>query len=179
MSIRISTLAIVLTTLILVSSCKTKPHQTSSFDKLPEKGKPCPDNGECHFSSTPNQSIILKKDEFGIGYAQFSKSDNTLLKFEYQRNAPLNTLDRQYIERIYFELPNPPKPLLLQNRDLVKINLLFERVCFCKGHTGFYKISEGVLSLKPLTNNRYHLQLRFKTAEVPQIITEIDKIFSL
>ena len=176
---RINTQYILLTTLILLLSCKSQTYNVSHSNESHKSNTICPEEGNCNFSISPNQSIDFKKDEFGIGYAEFIISESNVLKFEYQRNEIPNTADGHYIERVYLELPRHPKTLFLKDQDLEKANLLFERVCYCKGQTGFYKIDQGTLSLRSMGNNRYHLKLSFKTSEVPQIITEINEIFSL
>lgn len=178
MILRFNTPTFILSILVLTFSCKSQHPDMLDSNIENSQRTTCPDEGKCNFSLSSNQSIQFKKDEFGIGYAEFIKKDALLLKFEYQRDDIPNTVDGQYIERIYLELPNHPKTLNLKYEELKNINLLFERVCYCKGETGLYKIDQGTLSLKPLGNNSYHLKLKFKSS-VPQVITEIDEIFSL
>ena len=176
---RINTQYILVATFILLLSCKSQSYDVSLSNESSKSKVTCPKEGTCNFSIYPNQSIDFKIDEFGIGYAEFKISDSNVLKFEYQRNEIPNIADSGYIERVYLELPNHPKTLLSEDQTLEKVNLLFERVCYCKGQTGFYKINQGTLSLKLIKKNRYHLKLSFKTSEVPQVLTEIDEIFSL
>ena len=175
---KIYNLTLILLTFFLMLSCKSQHPDNLNLDAQNEHHTICPDQGKCNFSVITNQSLKFKKDEFGIGYTEFIKKDAILLKFEYQRNDIPNTVDGHYIERVYLELPKSTKVLNLKNQALQKVNLLFERVCYCKGETGFYQIEQGTLSLTSLGNKNYHLKLNFKSP-VTQLITEINEVFSL
>lgn len=66
----------------------------------------------------------------------------------------------------------------LKDSELEKVNLLFGRLCFCRGQSGYYKITRGDLKVtKTNANNEFLLTLNFKTDDVPQIITEISEKF--
>jgi len=58
------------------------------------------------------------------------------------------------------------------------VKALFARLCFCRGQTGYYIINQGQLSIKKLSESQYHLKMRFKIDEVPQVISEIDEVIS-
>ncbi|WP_299394681.1 hypothetical protein [uncultured Gelidibacter sp.] len=162
-----------------VFSCKSQDTILKNSDELNKTFSMCPDDGKCSYNSFPNTAVKFHIDEFGMGYIEYLKKKSTLLKFEYQRDTLPNTADGHYIERVYIELPPAPKSFILKDNALQQVNLLFERLCYCKGETGIYQINTGTLSLTPLDDGRFHLKLHFKTSEVPQILTEIDEIITL
>ncbi|MBJ7880897.1 hypothetical protein [Gelidibacter salicanalis] len=160
-------------------SCKSHTNNLKNTEKLNTVTPICPEDGNCSFKSSPNTSVVFKTDEFGIGYLEYLEKDTTLLTFEYQRTEAPNTLDGYYIERLYIELPPALQALTLKDSALQQVNVLFERLCYCKGETGIYQINTGTLNLTPLENERFHLELTFTTTEVPHIISKIEETFSL
>lgn len=176
---RLVILRIGLIALTVVFSCKSHINKLTNSDQLNKAASICPKGGHCSFKSALNTSVVFKIDEFNIGYVDYLEKKATLLTFEYIRDEIPNTVDDQYIERLYIELPPVPQALLLKDNALQQVHLLFERLCYCKGETGIYQINQGTLSLQPLGEDRFHLKLTFKTSDVPHIITEIDEIFSL
>lgn len=169
---------LVLFLLIGATSCKSQTNTMKDSDNLNTYSN-CPDNGDCSFKVLPNTSNIFNTDEFDIGYLEQIKTDSILLIFEYNRHKTPNNPDDYHIERVYIELPSKPQPLALNDVALQQVNLLFERLCYCKGETGVYQISNGSLTLTSLKQNKFHLNLHFSTSEVPQSISEIDELFSL
>ncbi|MBV1888435.1 MAG: hypothetical protein KUG51_04020, partial [Urechidicola sp.] len=59
--------------------------------------------------------------------------------------------------------------------ELSKVKLLFNRLCYCKGSTGFYTIKNGELVIKKIKKNTYTINLDFKIEEVPQVVTSINE----
>ena len=99
------------------------------------------------------------------------------LVFTWSDEIP-NTMDSSYREILYLELN--PKALEIEKEgvNLQDVKLLFARLCFCKGQTGYYKITEGKLKISQVQDNTYHLYLEFNTSEVPQILHKISETFS-
>jgi len=159
-------------------SCKTKQ------DLLVEKkdtfySTECPNDGTCTLELMPNKSIKTLYDDFGAIYVEIIDGASVVLKFEYKRNEIPNTMDSQYIEQVFMELDPNYMEVDLTDSELKNVNLLFARLCFCKGETGFYKIREGKLNIDKTDENNYQFHLIFKVNEVPQIITEIGQVLKL
>lgn len=141
----------------------------------------CPDDGICNFEVIKNTSFEILKDEFGATYLNSFESNKTLLKFEYNRKPIENTEDSNYTEIIYIQIDEKSEKIETINDALsnLKNKVIFGRLCFCRGQTGYYNISEGALNISNLKDNLYKIDLKFKTNEVPQIINKISETFSL
>jgi hypothetical protein len=100
-----------------------------------------------------------------------------VLKFKYEKNTELNVADSHYIEEVYIELD--PENLLKEAVHLKGEKLLFARLCFCRGQTGYYRITYGNLSIQKIEDTTYQIHFQFKIDVVPQVITSISQIFSL
>ena len=136
----------------------------------------CPEDGVCTFEVLENKALDIRTDNFGDLYPEISNGDKIILRFEYKRNEIPNTVDGNYSELIYVEL-NPNNLIIeLKNSKLQEVKVLFARLCFCRGQTGYYKINNGKLSVTKVDDN-YQFNLEFKTDEVPQVITSISELF--
>ena len=138
----------------------------------------CPDDGVCTFEVLQNKSLKVLQDEFANLYPEIYEGNKIILKFQYKRKEIPNTLDSSYSEFIYLELDPNNLMLELENLQLQEVKLLFARLCFCRGQTGYYKVKNGKLSITK-KNNNYQFNLEFKIDEVPQVIALINKSFSL
>ena len=56
---------------------------------------------------------------------------------------------------------------------------MYNRICYCKGQTGFYKINNGNLFVKKIDEKTFNIQFECKVEEVPQIVTRINETFIL
>lgn len=163
----------------LMLSCKT----SRNYDENPINDNKlitttdCPDDGSCFFETIPNSTIYILTDDTGSIYPQFSDSDTTILKFEYKRDEQPNTVDGGYTELIYLEINKDQLEIELIDSELNQVTLLFGRLCYCKGSTGYYKITDGHLLITKKENDTYQIELSFKTTEVPQIINRISETF--
>ena len=164
--------------LFSLNTCKTVD-KTSSLNLNNEVISECPEDGTCYFSIHENSQLVVKKDEFGHLYPEVVKGDFIVLKFEFKRSELQNTIDSGYSEEILLQLkPNSLETELYDN-DLSQANLLFGRLCFCRGQTGYYRITTGSLSVKKAGNKTYKLQLNFESNTVPQVIKQIKEEFSI
>lgn len=139
----------------------------------------CPEDGICTFEVLKNKSLQVKKDGIGALYPVFIEGKTNVLKFEYKRNDIPNTQDGNYSELIYVELPQEIENIEIANNNLSNLNVLFARLCFCRGQTGYYKVSKGLLEINKNNDNSFNFKLNFKIDEVPQIISVIEETFSL
>lgn len=135
----------------------------------------CPSNGVCSSELIQNKSLKIENDHFERLNAKIEEGDKTIFKFVYNRNVDEQYVDGNYTEIIYAELDKDLTEFNLNDSELKNVKLLFNRLCFCKGSTGFYKVTKGILSIKKISKETYNIQLNFKVDEVPQIITSISE----
>jgi len=139
----------------------------------------CPQDGTCTFEVLDNKSLKTLKSDLGEVYTQIIDDESLVVKFEYKRNEIPNTLDGHYIEQVFIELDKNNLELELSDSALKKVKVMFARFCYCKGQTGYYRVSQGKLSVKKIDDKTYQLDLVFKQDEVPQIISGINEKFTL
>jgi hypothetical protein len=162
--------------IISLVSCKTKSNVT------PEKSSDvttflCPDDGVCTFDILDNTIIQNKTDNLGSIYPELIQGHNLVLKFEYKKAHDSDIQDSAYREEVFIELDKTN--LEIETENLKNLNLFFARWCFCRGQTGYYKISKGKLKVTKITDQEYQINLNFTIDEVPQIIKKINYNFSL
>ena len=160
---------------LLIFSCASKQNAVA-VDDIKINSLACPEDGVCVLEVLYNQSFSIEKDGIGALYPKITEGNKTILKFEYKRNEIPNTVDGNYSELIYLELDPDQLEIELKDESLKNAKALFARLCFCRGQTGYYNISQGDLSIKKLSNNQYHLKMSFKIEEVPQVISTIDEV---
>ena len=158
--------------LLLLISCKAQ----NNFDKT---NTICPENDVCSAELIPNSTLKLHTDSIGMLYTTIEDGKHLIFKFSYSRNVDKQSLDGHYIEEIYAEFNSDLSEINLEDEDLQNVKLLFNRICFCKGSTGFYPITKGKLSIKKINKNTYNIRLNFKVDEVPQVITSINETLIL
>jgi len=163
-----------------VVTLNCKPKQAAIIDNLQNVlTTNCPDDGTCTFEVLKNKSLNILKTDLEETYTDITDGQSHVLKFEYRRNEIANTADGQYIEQVFIELNPNNLEVELKDSEFKKAKVMFARLCYCKGQTGFYEISQGNLLIKKVANKTYRLVLDFKQDEVPQIITAINEEFSL
>lgn len=167
-----------LSLLLILISCKTLPEVKSEISKE-TYSQTCPKDGTCSLEVLKNSDLEIKTDEFGFSYPQIKDGKLIVLKFEFARNIIPETADSGYRELIYLQLDPQNMEVDIQNKNLSLVNLLFARLCFCRGQTGYYRIHIGMLSVKKIKDRTYLVDLEFTTDEVPQIINHINEIIKL
>jgi len=139
----------------------------------------CPEDGICTFEILKNKSLHIEKDDIGSLYPILLDGKTNVLMFEYKRNEIPNTQDGNYSELIFVELPQKIEDIELTDANFSTVKVLFGRLCFCRGQTGYYNVKEGKLLISKQENNLYNFFLEFRVDEVPQVITRIDELFNL
>lgn len=162
--------------LLSIISCKAGK-ESNPIPELKMVNSICPSDGICSFEVLKNKSLQLKQDDIGALYPVLEEGKMTVLKFEYQRSEIENTQDGQYSELIYVELPQKIQNIQLTNNELSISKVLFARLCFCRGQTGYYKVTNGQLEITKNKDATANFKLQFKIEEVPQIITLIEESF--
>ena len=133
----------------------------------------CPEDGKCTTQVFRNKSLEVKTDEFGSVYYQMQDHPETsVVLYQYARNVEKGLQDAQYREEIIFEIKHSDAKITYNDSDLQKTKMLFGRFCFCRGQTGYYKVSHGNLDAGQ-KNDSIYFNLSFSVTEVPQVITSV------
>lgn len=161
-----------LTLLLSCSSIKNTEKTGSSEVSAPHIN--CPEDGDCSFEIMKNSSLEFKYDDIGKLYPAIEPGDNMVVKYHYKRKPEPELMDSGYSEYVYIEFNPDSEQLILKDKELQKVKMIFGRICFCKGSMGYFPVNEGSLFLFNRGNN---LQLRtsFNVKKVPQIVTHIDE----
>lgn len=138
----------------------------------------CPSNGTCSIEIIPRSKLQIKEDEFKNTYIEIAEGDKIVFKYEYKKDELPNTADSGYRELVYIETDGTNQELNLKNQELQKVNMVFGRLCFCKGSSGYFKVKKGQLKFV-LKKNELTLDTHFSVAHIPQVITEIDETITL
>jgi hypothetical protein len=166
---------------LLVVGCKSSQINTS-LEELNEKHtvllSNCIDNTVCNIELIPKSNLLIKEDEFKNTYIEFEKGNNTIIKYQLKKNELPNTADSHYSEIIYLEIDNYNKSLNLKNEDLQQVKMIYGRLCYCKGSSGYFKVNKGSLELI-LSKNKLSLNANFNVENIPQIVSQINEKISL
>jgi hypothetical protein len=164
-----------------VVGCKSSQINTS-LEELNEKHtvllSNCIDNAVCNIELLPKSNLLIKEDEFKNTYIEFEKGNNTIIKYQLKKNELPNTADSHYSEIIYLEIDNYNKSLNLKNEDLQQVKMIYGRLCYCKGSSGYFKVNKGSLELI-LSKNKLSLNANFNVENIPQIVSQINEKISL
>lgn len=156
----------------LLSFCASKKNNLELETTTQSKSN-CPVDGTCTISIFRNKQLEIKSDEFGSTYYSMNDSEKTaVIVYRYKRNPIENVEDSGYTEEIIFEIDNSAEKLSLKDIDLQQTKMIFGRLCFCRGQTGYYRVKSGSLKLEQI-KNKIQIDLDFKIKEVPQIIKYI------
>ncbi len=165
---------------LFVFSCKVNNTTLENNQSDKKDFFECPKEGICSVEILNNKLIKLKKDEFGKSYIDLEESSKTnLLKFSYKKHPIEDTADSNYEEVVFIEIKDIEKNISLKNKELLTVNAVFGRLCFCRGSSGYFPIQEGNLSIKKVSKNTYKIDFSFKINEVPQVITFFSETFNL
>ncbi len=132
----------------------------------------CPISANCALELLPNQRMIITGDASGLQYRLTAQPGTHVLRYKYDKIVKGNLQDAGYREELLFEIP-AAGPVDLKADGFGQTNMLFGRFCYCKGQTGYYRVSNGQLSIDKNGTG----QLNFTILEVPQITNAIS--FSL
>ncbi|MDZ7612289.1 MAG: hypothetical protein U5K51_00050 [Flavobacteriaceae bacterium] len=113
--------------------------------------------------------LLIRKDETGQLYIEIiTWSEKMYLNIPTQKKSVEGIADSGYQEIVLFEFVSGEINLHLQNKDLQEANLFFGRFCYCKGESGYFRVTKGDLKLAA-DKKEINVTLNFQT-EVPQII---------
>lgn len=161
--------------ILLISSCKSNQQITTKSDQEIS----CPIDGTCSFEVLKNKELLILEDEFKNTYHELKPADGkVVLKYEYKRNTNPEISDDNYSEIVFIEIDENITDLDLTDQFLGNAKVSYNRLCFCRGATGIYKVKKGHLKISK-DDKKYELALDFMVEEVPQVVTSIKESFEL
>lgn len=161
--------------LFIVLSCSaTKEQNNDDRVALPPPHINCPEDGDCSFEVLKNSTLNLAYDSTGKLYPEIIEGEKVVIKYHYKRKTNENVMDSSYSEYVYLEFDPDDKQIILKDKELQKVKMIFGRICYCKGSMGYFPVSDGNLFLFT-SNGNLHVRTSFKMNKVPQIIDQIDE----
>ncbi len=159
-------------------SCKPTQDSVSKDLQQEININSCPDDGMCSFEILKHKTLEIKTDGIGAKYPQVQNGDKTVLKFEYKRASNPAIADDGYSEIIYAEIHPDTRSLSLNDEMLSQAKILFGRLCFCRGESGYFEAAEGSFEISEY-KNKTSLQLDFdlNIPEVPQVIQQMTIVY--
>lgn len=162
---------------LFACASKTVPPKKEQMELYKLSANTCAENGNCTVEIFKNSEILARKDETGQLYVEIIPGAKNVLKYSYNRKSMEGIADSGYQEIILLEFESGEINLHLQNKNLLEANLIFGRLCYCKGESGYFRLTEGDLKLVA-DNKEIKVVLKFQ-AEVPQIIHELKETIKL
>ncbi|MEN8185682.1 MAG: hypothetical protein ABFR05_00995 [Bacteroidota bacterium] len=138
----------------------------------------CLDDGKCTINILYNSKLEVKNDNFGNLYPEIKDGNKIVVKHQYRRDEIENIADSNYSEIILFEVDNDKIDLHLLNKNLQNVKMLYGRLCFCRGSTGYYKVEKGDLKVN-FHKDKLEIDLYFEVDKIPQKINRITEIVPL
>lgn len=135
---------------------------------------PCPEDGNCSFEVIKDSHLEIKTDQLGKIYPEIQKGENFVIKYHFEKKQPKDVEDASYSEFVYFEIDKNEKQLILKDKALQNVKMLYGRICFCRNATGYFRVSQGTLYFYR-KQKEMQFNLNFEVSKVPQIITKINE----
>lgn len=157
----------------IVMGCSSTKEQAAK-DPIPPPRINCPEGGDCTFEVLQKSSLSLKNDQTGASYPEIEAGENVVVRYHFQKDSEPDAVDGSYSEYLYFEIPPGRVEMSIQDSDLQKVKMMYGRICFCKGESGYFPVRKGKLFVY---QNEGDLLVRasFSVPKIPQIIEEIDE----
>jgi hypothetical protein len=156
---------------IMLLACQSQKNLNTKDKKEETLSAFCPEDGNCTFEVLTNSSLNLQTDGIDQLYPQVKKGNKTVLKFEYKRSVDPRIADGGYTEIVYAEIDPKTKDLSLSDKQLTSANVVFGRLCFCKGQAGYFRIDQGSLVISTAKDRSKTYAFTFTTDKVPQRLT--------
>lgn len=154
-------------------ACKTKQEPSEKENSTKTLIANCPEEGTCTFEVLHNKSLDIKTDGISAQYPQVIEGTQRVLKFEYKKNEDPRIADDEYTEVIYAEIDPATDNLSLKDDKLSQAKVLFGRLCYCRGQTGYYPVEKGHFEIKTNTDDSVTYSFHFEITEVPQVLSNI------
>lgn len=159
---------------ILLSCAGAKDQGKDQKAGIPPPHINCPEGGDCSFEVMRNSVLNLNYSDTGQLYPEIVEGDKIVVKFHFKKEPIKDVMDSGYSEYVYLEFDPDEPQIILKDKELQKVKMIFGRICYCKGAMGYFPVQQGNLFM---FNRDGNLQLRssFKINKVPQIVQQIDE----
>ncbi len=169
---------LIMVAFLSLSACKSVDNVTSKNNMNAQSAVDlsngtCPENGSCSVETRTRTSFTVEKDGTGALYPKFTDSSASVIEFTYLKKGPEGTADGDYTEQIYFNVPNFRETVVFTDTELAKVNLLFNKQCFCRGEAGFYEVTKGTLKLHKNPDKSIGFELDFTVDETSHKISSV------
>lgn len=158
---------------MLMVGCSSSKEQAGK-DQIPPPRVNCPEGGDCTFEVLQNSTLTLKTDPTGATYPEIKEGENVVIRYHYKKDPEPDVMDSNHSEYLYFEINPGRVEISLKDSELQEVKLIYGRICFCKGESGYFPVRKGNLFVY---QNEGDLLVRgsFNISKVPQTIKEIDE----
>lgn len=95
----------------------------------------------------PNKALVFTEKQTGNEYIVTDNNITTVVKIEYNEALDKQYQDNFYSETILFQIDSKNQNIQISNSELLKLPLLLDKKCYCKGQAGVHKIEIGSLQL--------------------------------
>ena len=75
---------------------------------------------------------------------------------------------------MYLEIDNYNKKIHLKNEELQQVKMIYGKLCYCKGSSGFFKVKNGDLELT-LSKNKLSLVTNFNVENIQQMVSQLNE----
>jgi hypothetical protein len=162
--------------MLCLTACKTQEKTSTTKGQQGTTITNCPEGGNCSFEILKNKTLEVKTDGIGAKYPQLREGQKTVLKLEYKKKSNPELADDGYREIIYAEIDSATTTLELKDNDLQQAKVLFGRLCFCRGQTGYYSAKKGSFNITTDKNGSTTYNFNLKISEVPQLFEDVSVI---
>ena len=115
----------------------------SSCNQDEVKPEVCKD-GKCDFEIMTDSEIFILEDS-AITEFDIVNGDNLVFQYQYQSNDNKRIADDEYLERIFFEIHADSSSFSFSDAELIDLNAVFQRSCFCPGPF-WVRIESGLIT---------------------------------
>lgn len=140
---------IYLAIIALTASCSTSKGQVSTnwLGKMVTMKSDCSENGTCTATRQFDKGLnFVESNE--IIPTIVDNPQTVLIQFEFNRNkAEDNYADDFYKEEIFIQIPAESFKKSYKDSELNQVKLVYGKHCYCKGEAGYFKITEGSLTI--------------------------------
>lgn len=125
-----------------------------------------------------NTIYSLVEDTTGSLYPAFETGNATTLIFNYTEKGASGTADGDYTETVHLMIPNDSNSLKLKDQNLQQLKMVFGKFCFCRGEAGYYKVTNGSVSIKN-EKGLITIKASFEIPETSNKISTIEQVVVL
>ena len=118
--------------LMFFSCAAPKDQSKNQKASIPPPHINCPEGGDCSFEIMRNSVLNLNYSDTGQLYPEVVEGDKIVVKFHYKKDPVKDVMDSGYSEYVYLEFEPDETQLILKDKELQKVKMIFGRICYCK-----------------------------------------------